>query len=110
MEYGVYGDLLVAIFYLLKGDYIPTLKRFEHPKGLQKTPITRSLKDLPYAACEGCPRWEFLKKGGPRDPKGYRGIIRGLYRAPLRDYMGVILRNTQIKGDPFGVTIVSIQL
>ena len=33
---------------------------------------------------------EFLKKGASRDPKGYRGIIRGLYRAPLRDYVGVI--------------------
>ena len=30
------------------------------------------------------------------DPKGYRGIIRGLYRAPLKDYIGVILRNTQV--------------
>ena len=40
--------------------------------------------------------WEFLKKGGPRDPKRYRGIIRGLYRAPLRDYIGVILRNAQL--------------
>ena len=36
----------------------------------------------------------FSKSGGPRDPKGYRGIIRGFYRAPLRDYIGVILRNT----------------
>ena len=42
--------------------------------------------------------WEFLKKGGPRDPKGYRGILRGLYRAPLRDYLGVILRNTHMLG------------
>ena len=36
--------------------------------------------------CESldCSIWEFLKKGGgPRDPKGYRGILRGLYRAPL---------------------------
>ena len=40
----------------------------------------------------------FSKRGGPRDPKGYRGIIRGLYRAPLRDYIGVILKNTQIPG------------
>ena len=38
----------------------------------------------------------FSKRGGPRDPKGYRGIIRGVHRAPLRDYIGVILRNTQI--------------
>ena len=38
----------------------------------------------------------FSKRGGPRDPKGYRGIIRGLYRAPLRDYIGVIVRNTHI--------------
>ena len=29
-------------------------------------------------------------------PRGYRGIIRGLYRAPLRDYIEVILRNTQM--------------
>ena len=42
----------------------------------------------------GNPYKEFLKRGGPRDPKGYRGSIRGLYRAPLRDYIGVILRNT----------------
>ena len=28
-------------------------------------------------------------------PRGYRGIIRGLYRA-LRDYIEVILRNTQM--------------
>ena len=34
--------------------------------------------------------------GVPRDPKGYRGIIRGLYGAPLRDYIGVILRNTHM--------------
>ena len=38
----------------------------------------------------------FSKRGGPRDPKGYRAIIKGLYRAPLRGYIGVILRNTQI--------------
>ena len=36
------------------------------------------------------------KGGGPIDPKGYRGIIRGFYRAPLRDYIMVILRNTHI--------------
>ena len=39
------------------------------------------------------------QKGGyPRDPRGYRGIIRGLYRAPLKDNIGVILRNTQVIG------------
>ena len=38
----------------------------------------------------------FSKSGGLRDPKGYRGIIRGLYRGPLRDYIGVIVRNTHI--------------
>ena len=42
------------------------------------------------------PMWEFLKKGGPRDPKGYRGIIRGLYKAPLRGYIGGLLRNTHV--------------
>ena len=40
-------------------------------------------------------KWEFLRIMGPRDPKEYIGIIRGLYRAPLRDYIGVILRDTQ---------------
>ena len=38
----------------------------------------------------------FSKRGGPSEFKGYRGSIRGLYRAPLRDYVGVILRNTQL--------------
>ena len=31
----------------------------------------------------------FQKRGGPRNPKGYKGIVRGLYRAPLRDDIGV---------------------
>ena len=34
-----------------------------------------------------CGTWEFLKKGGPWDRKGYRGIVWGFYRAPLRDYI-----------------------
>ena len=39
----------------------------------------------------------FSKKGGSRNAKGYGGIIRGLCRAPLRDYIGVILRNSYLK-------------
>ena len=42
----------------------------------------------------------FSKRGVPKDPKGYRGIIRGLYRAPLRDHIGVILRNTHVLKPP----------
>ena len=47
------------------------------------------------------------QKGGPRDPKGYRGIIRGLYRAPLRDYIGVIVRDTHIHSRPLLTPYIS---
>ena len=30
----------------------------------------------------------FSKREGPRDPMGYRGIIKGLYMGPLKGYMG----------------------
>ena len=39
----------------------------------------------------------FSERGGPRYPEMYRGIIRGLYRAPLRDDIGVILRDTHMR-------------
>ena len=38
----------------------------------------------------------FSKRGYFRDPIAYIGIIKGLYRAPLKDYIGVILRNTHL--------------
>ena len=56
------------------------------------------------------------KRGGPRDPKGYRGIIRGLYRTPLRDYIGVILRNTHVRVllssylEGFGFRVVTLRV
>ena len=49
------------------------------------------------------PHGSFSKRGVPRDPKGYRGITRGLHRAPLRYYIGVILRNTHVRVWGLGV-------
>ena len=68
------------------------------PKSHWIPPLRPSWKLFPGGGSKTrCPvQREFLKKGGPRDPNRYRGIIRGLYRASLRDYIGVILRNTPV--------------
>ena len=56
---------------------------------------------FPSSLSRGAEKYEdlcgsFSKRGGPRDPKGCRGIFKGLYRASLLDYIGVMLRNTHV--------------
>ena len=64
------------------------------------TPTPRDLEVVedsyraPKAWASGCIQvlnGSFSKNGCPRDPKGYRGIIRGLYKAPFKGlYRGYI--------------------
>ena len=42
------------------------------------------------------PKPQTQKGGALGTPRGIEGLYRGLYRAPLRDYIGVILRNIHV--------------